>query len=63
MIWIRMFAPLEIPGFYGGDQIIKLQSLKEKVGGQSPIRSNGVYANHLDQAGLDSPPFDGVSGL
>ena len=63
MIWNYLFAPLEIPVFYGGDHIIKLQSLTEKVGSQSPVLSNGVYSNRLDQAGLDSPPFDEVKPL
>jgi len=31
--------------------------------GQSPVLSNGVYSNRLDQAGLDSPPFDEVKPL
>ncbi len=31
-----MFTPLEIPIFYGGDHIIKLQSLTEKVGVKAP---------------------------
>jgi len=30
---------------------------------QNPVLSNGVYSNRLDQAGLDSPPFDGVKAL
>jgi len=60
---IQLLTPSEIPVFYGGGHIIKLQSLREKVGDQSPTLSNGAYSNRLDQAGLDSPPFDEVNAL
>jgi hypothetical protein len=63
MIWEHLFAPLEIPVFYGGDHIIRLQSLTKKVEVKAPSFSNGVYSNRLDQAGLDSPPFDEVKLL
>jgi len=58
-----MFTPLEIPIFSGGDPIIKLQSPKREGRDPSRILSNGAYSNRLDQAGLDSPPFDEVSAL
>lgn len=58
-----MFPPLKIPVFYGGDRTIKLQSLTEGAVAKATSFFNGVYSNRLDQAGLDSPPFDGVKPL
>jgi hypothetical protein len=63
MIWKLMLTPLEIFIFYHGDRIIKFQSLTKRAGAKSPVPSNGVYSSRLDQAGLDSPPFDGVKAL
>jgi hypothetical protein len=72
MIWKLLFTPLGIPVMEGGDRIIRLQLVTERAGikappctilGSGPALSNGVYSNRLDQAGLDSPPFDGVKAL
>jgi hypothetical protein len=52
MIWIRMFTPLEISGFYGGDHIIKLQSLKEKVGVKAPSFQTGFTQITWTRPGL-----------
>jgi hypothetical protein len=72
MIWKLLFTPLGIPIMYGESFIITLQFITERAGvkappctilGSGPVLSNGVYSNRLDQAGLDSPPFDGVKAL
>jgi hypothetical protein len=52
-----MFTPLEIPVILAG--VIPYR----KRAGAGPLFSNGVYSNRLDQAGLDSPPFDDVKAL
>jgi hypothetical protein len=52
MIWKHLFAPLEIPVFYGGDHIIKLQSLTEKVGVKAPSFLTGFTQIALTRLGL-----------
>jgi hypothetical protein len=58
-----MFTPLVIPVFYDGDHMISFNCLQKGQGARPRPFSNGVYSNRLDQAGLDSPPLDGVNAL
>jgi hypothetical protein len=57
-------TPFEFPRHVGWGSYHKQASLLYRKGrGQRPVLSNGAYSNRLDQAGLDSPPFDGVNAL
>jgi hypothetical protein len=55
--------PVRIPRLLWWGSYHKALIPYRRVRGQSPVLSNGVYSNRLDQAGLDSPPFDGVKPL
>jgi hypothetical protein len=57
-----MFTPLEISALDRGLSVKTSASCK-KARVRNPVHSKGVYSNRLDQAGLDSPPFDDVKPL
>ena len=54
--------PVRDPLFYGG-MIPSSFNRFRKAKDQSFVLSNRAYSNRLDQAGLDSPPFDEVKAL
>jgi hypothetical protein len=53
MIWKHLFAPLEIPVFYGEDHIIKsFNPLQNKVGVKAPSFLTGFTQIALTRLGL-----------
>ena len=58
-----MFPPLKIPVILWWGSYHKASIPYGNAGVKATSFLNGVYSNRLDQAGLDSPPFDDVKPL